>query len=53
MRTLSLLATLLMMHVLHAQFLFPRTRIPRMPDVKVKPHVQLAPAITVCRSAIH
>lgn len=43
-RTLSLLATLLMMHVLHAQFLFPRARIPRMPDVKVKPHVQLAPA---------
>ncbi len=44
MRSLFLLSSLLMVHVLHAQFLFPRARIPRMPDVKVKPHVQLAPA---------
>ena len=44
MRPLLLLCSLLMMHALHAQILFPRARIPRMPDVKVKPHVQLAPA---------
>lgn len=44
MRALVLLATLLLVHALHAQFLFPRARIPRMPDVKVKPHVQFAPA---------
>ena len=44
MRHLVLLASLLLVHALHAQFLFPRARIPRMPDVKVKPHVQFAPA---------
>ena len=44
MRPLFLFATLLLVPVLHAQFLFPRARIPRMPPGKPKPHVQLAPA---------
>lgn len=40
MRPLFLLATLLLVPVLNAQ----RFRIPPMPPVKLKPHVQLAPA---------
>lgn len=44
MRPLFLLVLVLFSLVLHAQFLFPRARVPRMPPVKVKPHVQFAPA---------
>lgn len=40
MRPLFLLTTLLLVPMLHAQI----ARTPRMPPVKVKPHVQLAPA---------
>jgi hypothetical protein len=45
MRFLLLLATLLLVHVLHAQFFFPRARVPRMHRhaMQVAPHVQLAP----------
>lgn len=40
MRCLFFLALMLLAQLLHAQI----ARIPRMPDVQVKPHVQLAPA---------
>jgi hypothetical protein len=45
MRSLFFLALMLLVHALHAQFFFPRARIPRMHRhaVQVSPHVQLAP----------
>lgn len=44
MRPISIFLALLLVQVLHAQFLYPRARIPRMPPGKPKPHVQFAPA---------
>lgn len=45
MRFILLLALLLQLPALHAQFLFPRARVPRMHrhPLQVAPHVQLAP----------
>ena len=45
MRSLFFLASMLLVHVLHAQFLFPRARVPRMHrhPLKVAPHVRFAP----------